>query len=359
MPHLQVPLLLVTAMLGTSEAAVMPMERYQPFVSAFSAVPHNQRAQWVTDHVLARILQASEFALSPENLALQRRFVGIVDSRLRGGARISGAGVSTLLRKMESLEQLATDKLLARYDQIISERFQEPRDRELRMRAWQKVYGAWTAAGEPAITRNQLIAWLDGAISRLSTDATAKLPALPDFGSPQIARIPDANSVRIATSKPVKPTLLTKRITAKPPLEPVPLPAFNSADADVNVAELNTQIARYNLAAASITAKLSATDHSPIEAISEIVDELEELSQRHSTICLYIGLLEPTDAQLIVAPKSLDSIIAMVASRIFALRREIDAGKIPQAETNGLRARLANLSKRLARLVSNGEDGPG
>jgi hypothetical protein len=213
---------------------------------------------------------------------------------------------------------------------------------------------------------DQLIAWLDRAIARLNDNPTAKLPAIPVFGPTQVARAthksPATHPIERNSKGPVhvvrRPASTSgahiTKAPAKRPVEVIARPLVDSGDVGVDAAELNSHIAGYNLAAASITAKLAAMDHPAIELLTEIVDELEELSQRQSTLALYIGLLDPTEAQLIGTPKPLEPVISVVASKIYSLRQAIENRRLSAAEATRLRQRLSGLSKRLAQLGNSG-----
>jgi hypothetical protein len=127
------------------------------------------------------------------------------------------------------------------------------------------------------------------------------------------------------------------------------------SNVEVNLDELRGQIAGYNLAAASLTAKLVTTEQPSVEVLGEMVRELEELAQRRGTLNLYLGLLESTDVQSCGAPKAIEPIVTAIASKISLLRGQLASGTESTGKVANLRARLALLSKRLAQLTVNGD----
>lgn len=161
------------------------------------------RYRWLEDLLRNRMEPAARLYLASEPLADEEKYIGSILSRAITGRKLTAAGLTSIVAKVEEHERGAVEHLARDYRIAVYQAFRTQRDEfERRMAAWRVVYQAWQSAGERGDEQRLLMQWLQGATARMRAGQLAKLPAIPKFGQPQqpaIAARPPATDAPPAT----------------------------------------------------------------------------------------------------------------------------------------------------------------
>jgi hypothetical protein len=276
------------------------------------------------------------------------------------------------------------------------------------MAEWRKLIADWKARPAKLSNGSVVIDWLERSLHRLQYDEIARLPELPDFGSPPPLPMPPPErhhvplhpaSPRITarqengaptiapplgnlaktidTTPPPRPPIDPPRIahraekppipqTATPPrahlhsAQPVIAPPDSPPRIEaepttipvmVDLEELSVRIRGYNLALKELTANLHAAAVWTPEELRNAFDQFEDLTARRSQIVLYRNLITGEDRQLVGNPLSLDSSIALLGGKIFAARTRLSRDG-DAASAKAQLEQLDTLSRKLAQLAA-------
>jgi hypothetical protein len=223
------------------------------------------------------------------------------------------------------------------------------------------------------------------AQSAPTQSAPTQVAAVPSFPTPSATEntpAPPEHSIarRVNPPRPAP----TRRASTAPPLPPLPvsndaLPYEVAADAaatpatrvttvstpsvQINLRELNARIAGYHQELGEIEAATVVDGPLSTAQLERLVARLEAIAGQYQLITLYHGSLRETERRVVVEPRPLDEVIALVdrhvqaaneANDIFA---EFDAGEATSTESPneepGLAERLAAVAAAVGVAVDN------
>jgi hypothetical protein len=147
------------------------------------------------------------------------------------------------------------------------------------------------------------------------------------------------------------PPTAAKTVTAAKQVADMPDQTAPAVEVDLD--ELSIRITGYNLALRSLASRLEENDPSVADLADE-VQELADLVARRGDLLLYCQLLPATTRQQLTPLDSYAAVVAKMASKISAARRQFDtaSGEGAHAQRRQTLATLDSLSRQLARLAA-------
>jgi hypothetical protein len=307
--------ILVAAALQAAGAAPQQTGRYQAAAREYQEANSVGKLQFLQG-LFARSESAVSVSLDrAEQERIGKRHQAIL-YRAAKGSELTNSALMQLLAEADEHEQHAIKKLQRDFAFSSAQAFHDNRFEFDRWHdAWDRIEKRYEQDGRPIAWQSRMIDWLALASARQAQISVARLHA-------------DRSAKR------------------------QPLPASRSPETRIQLRELESRIAGYNLAVSRLFSDLHRGRTWTVEELARAAGELTELATTRHDLQLYWKLL-PEDYQAQIVPlRTLDDVIPLLARRTAQRRRDLETAAGDSPRTAWELRRLDEVSRRLATLAT-------
>ncbi|MEN6457708.1 MAG: hypothetical protein ABFC63_02155 [Thermoguttaceae bacterium] len=283
-----------------------------------------------------REARAARITLKPNEAAKDiADFRGLLHRKLVTWPVLREAVEKTDAREQEAIKQLGQRYRTQVFTTLSAQLDEYGRWQE----AWSVVLQSWKTSGSPFEQQDRLIDWLEAAIRSVSAKTPGVVPRRPEF---QVA------AVGLPPPEPSK-TAKAVRTVRKPEIE-----GHARGDSpQVNIEELTSRIAGFNLALRAIEADLDEKGTWSAARLEPVVERLKILVVRRNDLDLFRDLTPADKRSELAKLDSPKAAMAQLGARIFAARTHTSGPQFQgtNAERRTESEQLETLSRRLAEMA--------